>query len=170
MAKSQIVVYPGVTEFIDFFRNRPRNRSVINKLLSLSFPKFFNSKNIFDQFKALLLNKKIKNSDIVTFIIYDGALPIAFAQILKEKSLKKSRMINLCRNQHKTYKGYGVLLIKKVLHYAKSFLKQPKLYLSVSAMNRRLQNYYSSLGWVNSFRYSSSDEPEFEFEFKLNQD
>ena len=71
----------------------------------------------------------------------------------------------MCRITIPKYKGLGRKLIKYIIEFIKIYKPENnKLYLSVSAFNTSLQNYYKALGWISTHQYNSkSNKPEFEY-------
>lgn len=163
----RIVTLPTIDDMLIYISKHKTFKYDIETLLSDSFPKHFSTKSLFDQATLLLKCKKLKSSDIVTFVVLDvhRNLAMGFCQLLKEDNGKKHRIINLCRNKSKRYVGIGRSIIDNLLSFA-YFQNLKELYLSVEADNSRLQRYYIAIGWVNTYKYDiHSDIPEFEFKW-----
>lgn len=170
----KLVVFLSITDFLECFEKKQRYKQQIDKLLTSSFPQFFPSNGtitIFSHLRNLINNRKILDDDIATFAkVHETDGIIGFVQLVREKNPAKLRIINLCRVRNNKYKGQGQKLISSVINYLElSNTSHLRVYLTVSASNTRLQDYYEALGWINTKRYDvKSHFPALEFAYLLN--
>ncbi len=78
-------------------------------------------------------------------------------------------IINLCRIKGDRFRGIGKYLLKYSINHIRKISNVKIIYLSVSANNTKLQEYYQKLGWVKTHEYdfSSDTEPAFKMMYIL---
>ncbi len=186
----KLVIYPTVYNFVQQFDDDDKAAVALHTLLRKSFPKHFghNEPTIIQYLKRNTKYSqhpqhphhphhppkkyRFENDDITSFIAYDKDSIVGFAQTVLEQpdthGLRKLRIINLCRIRTKNYKGLGAALISNIVQYHEQ-QGYKIVYLTVTARNSALQQYYKSLGWICTGMYDPiAIEPAFEYYRKID--
>jgi len=174
----KIIVFNSITELVDTFNDKPNLKNQLDELMQTSFPlQLPLSSSFIDNMKLMVKKGKIDSKKVITILavlprngnyIITGCIQLVKSNTNVGKTL--FTIINLCRFKNNVFKGTGKLLLDCAFKYVRNVSPKTKhVYLSVSANNTKLQEYYQKLGWIKTheYDYSSDSEPAFKMVYIL---
>ncbi|MCG9479560.1 MAG: UDP-4-amino-4,6-dideoxy-N-acetyl-beta-L-altrosamine N-acetyltransferase [Actinomycetia bacterium] len=132
-------IFPLTEGYLEFVR-KVRNNSLINKYL-------FTDANISKEDQEKWYRRFLKDKSHLVFIAFDN-VPVGYGQIKNIDYLKNSCELGFCITPEHQGKGYGKILIKKLIGYVFRELDLNYIYLEVFTDNIKAIELYKKCGFV----------------------
>ncbi len=136
----KITLIPLKKRYLEFLR-RIRNHPEINKYL------YKDVKISKKAQKKWYENYYLNNKTYLMFVLLDDKIPVGYGQINHIDRANSSCEVGFCLSPEVQGKGYGGILVKKIIDYAIKKLNLHRIYLEVFITNKRAIKLYEKCGF-----------------------